>query len=396
VRLRFDGSAILPGHSAGVETFAYGLLGGLAELDRFDLTVDVARSTTEAWRAEVDAPGIRWNEVSVPLTVGSPAGRALRKVLPAGIGSSRLARKAISAVRGRAARPAEDDADVTLYPFHRVPVRTPRSVVTVHDLRAFQPEFANAADVDVVRRNVAAAGAVVASWPHPYRQLTESFPTAAGKAALIPLPAFTPGRPVDAPRDPALLLYPSSTAEHKNHVNLVRAMSVLPGLRLVCPGPLVEPQAGRAAAEVAGRGLGDRVSFPGFVSRGELEQLFARASVVVVPSMWEAASGAVFEAFSWGLPVACADVPPLRAQIDFAGGNAAFFDPADPADMARAVRTVVADRERYAEASRRAGLRLAGRSWREVAADYAAVLDWVGRGRRGPMPVAPFVAGASW
>jgi glycosyltransferase involved in cell wall biosynthesis len=112
--------------------------------------------------------------------------------------------------------------------------------------------------------------------------------------------------------------------------------------------------------------------------------------------MWEAASGAVFEAFSWGLPVACADVPPLRAQIDFAGGNAAFFDPADPADMARAVRTVVADRERYAEASRRAGLRLAGRSWREVAADYAAVLDWVGRGRRGPMPVAPFVAGASW
>lgn len=408
MRINIDASSIIPGRSAGVEAFAYGLIGGLTSLPGHDLEVTIVRGTGADWSQRIretlpagaahDDPGstLRWSEVALPLAGTTGFGGRLRRALPASVRSSRLARRAVTAVRHRAAPAVTDDVP-TLYPFHRVPVRASRPIVTLHDLRGFQPQFRSPADMEVVRDNVARAAAVIVSWPHPYRQALETFPEARDKIALIPLPAFHAHRP-EAPaidRDPGLLLYPSSTAAHKNHATLVSAMSLLPDLRLACPGPLVQPAAGALAAQVDAAGLGGRVSFPGFVSNTQLEQLFARAAAVVVPSLWEAASGAVFEAFSWGVPVACADVAPLRAQVEFAGGEVCFFDPASPEATASAIRRLLADREHYAAQSRRAGARLAARSWTETARDYADVVAWVADGRPGPMPRSSFVAGVA-
>jgi glycosyltransferase involved in cell wall biosynthesis len=132
------------------------------------------------------------------------------------------------------------------------------------------------------------------------------------------------------------------------------------------------------------------VHFTGFIPVGDLEVLYARAGLVVVPSTWEAASGAIFEAFSWGLPVVCADVEPLRAQVEFARGDACFFSPYDPASLAHAVRRAAADRDRYVNASRAAARCLARRTWRDTAKDYADVAAWVAGGGRGPVPRSAF------
>jgi glycosyltransferase involved in cell wall biosynthesis len=282
---------------------------------------------------------------------------------------------------------------VTLYPFHRVPIRTSPAVVTLHDMRTFHPEFYSRSDVEIIRRNVAGAAAVVVSWPHPYHQVLEMFPEAAAKTALIPLPVFH-ARPSGAtPRtDSTTLIYPSSTARHKNHENLIEAMAHLPDLELVCPGPLVEPQASRLKAKVRELSLSSRVHFPGFVSTSELSKLYAEAAAVVVPSMWEAASGAVFEAFSWGLPVACSDVAPLRAQVEFAGAQVSFFDGTDPGSIAAAVRALLADRKRLVVASKLAGQRLGERTWADTGRDYSDVFEWVHRGSLGSIPTSRFVS----
>ncbi|MFY1631807.1 glycosyltransferase [Solwaraspora sp. WMMB335] len=384
MRIRIDASAIVPERSAGVESFAYGLVSGLAA-GADEVEVIVVAGTAERWRQRTGPAPVRWREVQQPFTAIRQSG-GLRRWVPGWVSSSAPARRAVAALRQRANPVPTDDA-VTIYPFHRVPVRAARSVLVLHDLRVFQDEFRSAADQALIRRNVARAAAVVVSWPHPYQQVRELFGQARGRTALIPLPAFHP-RPAGLPArsEPGLLLYPSATARHKNHRTLLAAVAQLPEVRLVCPGPLVDPQATQLRRRAAEPDLAGRVSFTGFVSEGELTALFSRADAVVVPSLWEAASGAIFEAFSWGLPVACADVAPLRAQVEFAGGDVCFFDPHSPRSIRDAIRRLRRERRRYAEASALAGHRLAGRTWADTAADYAAVCRWVADGCRGPIP----------
>ncbi|MEH0936277.1 glycosyltransferase [Micromonospora psammae] len=392
MRIGVDATSIRPGHSAGIEAFTYGLLNGLTQ-GPHQLAVEILAGTADEWRQRVPAEGIAWSEVGVSLRTDNAVGSFLRRHTPRRVQSSVTLRRTVNLVRQWHRPLAATASEVTLYPFSGVPVRADPAVMVLHDLRHFHPEIASPGYRDMISRNVARASAVVVSWPHPYREALEFFPAARDKIALVPLPAFhaAPTRPVTE-TEPGLLVYPSSTAPLKNHATLLEAMALLPECRLVCPGPLVEPQASRLLARAARPDLLGRVSFPGFVTVQELAELYARASAVVVPSLWEAASGAMLEAFSWGLPVACADVDPLRAQLEFTGADAAVFSAKSPESLARAVRRILHDRDHYAEASRRAGARLADRTWADTAADYAAVLDWVTAGRPGPIPRSPFAA----
>ncbi|MEU5564184.1 glycosyltransferase [Micromonospora musae] len=393
MRVRVDVTPIRPGHSAGVATFSTGLLNGLVEGTDHDLAVTALQGTTETWRRLIPSDRPVWSEATIALRTDNRVGDLLRRCTPRRVHTSLAVRRVINIIRQRARPTGTDDADVTLHPFHCVPLGSGPSVVVVHDLRHLHPELGSPGYRTVIADNIARAEAVVVSWPHPYQQLRELFPEAREKTVLIPPPTFQPApdRSVAEP-EPDLLIYPSSTGPHKNHRTLLEAMTLLPGYRLVCPGPLLQPEAKRLLTRITEPDLRGRVTFPGYVSTAELNGLYARANAMVMPSLWEAASGPAFEAFSWGLPLVCADVEPLRAQLAFVDGEAGLFSPTDPADLARAVRHVLDAREHYAAASVRAGRRLAGRTWIGAARDYAAVLEWVASGRPGPIPRSDFVA----
>ncbi|WCN83506.1 glycosyltransferase [Micromonospora sp. LH3U1] len=392
MKVAVDASPIRPGHAAGLEAFTYGLLTGMAADTSCDLRVNVLRGTQAQWEGQVPATRIAWTEVAQPLRSDNPAGQLLRRWTPRAMRNSLAVRTAVNAVRQRSVV-RHSDVDVTLFPFHCAPIGSGTSVVVLHDLRHLGVEFHAPGFAAVIRENVARAAAIVVTWPHPYQEALRLFPEAAERTVLIPTPTFqpAPGRAHTRP-EPGLLVYPSSTAEHKNHATLLEAMALLPDCRLICPGPLVEPEASRLLSRAALPDLRGRVSFPGFVSLDELNAIYARADAVVVPSLWEAASGAMLEAFSWGLPVACADVEPLLAQLEFNRAEATVFRAKDPRSLADAVRRLLGDRERYAAASRRANERLAGRTWEATGRDYLDVLRWAAQGGSGPVPRSPFVA----
>ncbi|MEV6799308.1 glycosyltransferase [Micromonospora rifamycinica] len=392
MRITVDATPIRPGHAAGVEAFTYGLLTGMTTDGSHDLRVNVLRGTVDQWRGQVPAAQVGWNEVVQPLRSDTPPGQLLRRWTPTRVRDSVAVRRAVNAVRQRSV-PRQRGSDVTLYPFHSAPIGSGPSVVVVHDLRHLHAAFHAPGFAAVVRENVARASALVVTWPHPYRETLRLFPEAAERTALIPTPTFQPAPDRAAARpEPGLLVYPSSTATHKNHATLLEAMALLPQCRLVCPGPLVEPEASRLLARAALPDLRGRVSFPGFVTLDELNALYARADAVVIPSLWEAASGAMLEAFSWGLPVACADAEPLLAQLEFTGAEAAVFRATEPASLAEAVQRLLADRAHYADAARHANRRLAARTWTATGDDYLNVLRWVAQGRPGPMPRSAFAA----
>jgi glycosyltransferase involved in cell wall biosynthesis len=335
----------VPGLSGGIENVAYGLIQGLAKhlSDDESLTVVIPRGTEAAWRQELGDTDTKLNLVSTWSTasVGRRGGVISR--VKAALRWSPLVRPVVNRLRhAGAARRVGAEIDAWLFPYHRMPVRVHPSVVVVHDLRVLQPEFEHEQEKRQLLDTIERASVIVTAWRHPAQMIADEVPAAARKLRVIPLPVLRPGK---APRSRSTddgrihLLYPAATSTHKNHDRLIEAMSLLPEhYMLTCPGPPIEPDFARLKTLVKSRGLLSRVDFPGYVTQQRLAQLYADADCVVLPTLWEAGSDPLLEAAFLGLPIACADIEPLRMQLEELGTAAAVFDPYNPADIADAIK----------------------------------------------------------
>jgi glycosyltransferase involved in cell wall biosynthesis len=139
-------------------------------------------------------------------------------------------------------------------------------------------------------------------------------------------------------------LYPAQTWPHKNHLRLLEAMALVRE-RFGYTIPLVA--CGRKsdfAAEIERHArklsLGGALHLVGFVEPEQLQALYGMARCVVVPSLFEAASFPLWEAFRNRVPAACANVTSLPEQ---AGDAALLFDPRDTRGMADALARVWGD-----------------------------------------------------
>jgi glycosyltransferase involved in cell wall biosynthesis len=128
---------------------------------------------------------------------------------------------------------------------------------------------------------------------------------------------------------PRFLFYPAYAWPHKNHFALFRALARMRdedglSVSLVCTGG-----ESACAAELLSdrRALGSTRRCSGSViSPADLRAPFELCDGVVVPTLFEAASGPVWEAFVAGAPAACSNVTSLPAQVgdaaSLAGGAA--------------------------------------------------------------------------
>jgi glycosyltransferase involved in cell wall biosynthesis len=80
--------------------------------------------------------------------------------------------------------------------------------------------------------------------------------------------------------------------------------------------------------------------FTGYVPDRQLAALYRACELFVFPSLYEGAGLPILEAMSCGAPVAASGV---SAMPELLGDPAATFDPADPPDIARSIREVLAD-----------------------------------------------------
>jgi len=117
-------------------------------------------------------------------------------------------------------------------------------------------------------------------------------------------------------------------------------------------------------------GLSDRVDFLGHAGEEQLEALYARASVLLFPSLEEGFGFPVLEAMARGLPV----VASSRSSLPEICGDAALLaDPTDVTGLAEACRRILDDPALSADLAAR-GLRQAARfSWEKAARETLAV-----------------------
>lgn len=205
------------------------------------------------------------------------------------------------------------------------------------------------------------------------------------KVRAIPLgvgAAFHPiadQRALEATRErlglpPQFLLFVGRIFPNKNFGNLVKALAKV---REQLPLPLVVAGGVRWKYEkdlavVQELGLTDQIMFLDFVTQQDLVHLYNLARCFVYPSFYESFGLAQVEAMACGCPVVAANTGALP---EIAGDAAAFCDPHDPSDIARAILGVAGDDAVRSDRSARGLARASEYTWERCARETLGVLE---------------------
>jgi len=173
------------------------------------------------------------------------------------------------------------------------------------------------------------------------------------------------------------IFYPAQHWRHKNHLNLIKAVSLLKrkkNLRapLVFTGE-INQRFDFLYKAIRSSGLEKDVKLLGNVPFGELPVLYKLATLMVMPSLHESNSLPVMEALSVGCAVAASNIEPnMELNVDNA---ITIFDPNDPEDMAEKIRSLW-ENAALREGKIKLGQRSAqGFSWEKTAHDYISIFE---------------------
>ncbi|MCS6848706.1 MAG: glycosyltransferase family 1 protein [Anaerolineae bacterium] len=166
------------------------------------------------------------------------------------------------------------------------------------------------------------------------------------------------------------ILFVGTLEPRKNLSTLLRALARLPAeVRLVVVGAVGwrNEALGDVAREL---GVADRVTFAGWVSDDELDALYCRARLLVMPSLSEGFGLPVLEAMSRGTPVVCSSAGSLP---EIAADAALLHEPMDDAELAQHIHALWMDDALHAEYARRGLARAQRFSWARAARETLAV-----------------------
>ncbi len=207
--------------------------------------------------------------------------------------------------------------------------------------------------------------------------LFRPMPDTVERAAAVAHARQRHGLPLDRP----LILYVGGISPHKNLDGLLRAMKLSAGTDAASPwhlalvGDFTRDSFLSCHAElvslVAELGLGERVTFTGFVDDDDLVLLYNSATMLVLPSFSEGFGLPVLEAMACGLPVAVSNRYSLPEIVGDAG---LLFDPSSPAQMARAIDRLLGDAPLRLAQRERGLLRTADYSWHAGARTMMRIL----------------------
>ena len=164
-------------------------------------------------------------------------------------------------------------------------------------------------------------------------------------------------------------------SEQKRFEDLLSAISKLPDpnaakLTIVGDGPL----RGSLASQAARLGLGQQVTFKGWVHRDDLAQAYRDADVFVLPSSDEGMSNALLEAMASGLAVVGTEIAGT-SEVVIEGQTGLLVPVGDVDALSGALRRLIEDREKT-EALGSAGRARAEQhyDWDKAAAAYEELL----------------------
>lgn len=176
---------------------------------------------------------------------------------------------------------------------------------------------------------------------------------------------------------PLTVLFVGNLVARKGLDTLVRGLARVGGdWRLTVVGEPADPDyADSVHRLVERRGLADRVRFTGWLDDDALADRFAAAHLLAVPSTHEGFGMAYLEGMGFGLPAIAAAAGGASDLV--ADGKTGFLvEPGDAEEIARAIGSLVDDRDRLADMGIAARRRYERHpTWDDTAGRIRAVLD---------------------
>jgi glycosyltransferase involved in cell wall biosynthesis len=265
------------------------------------------------------------------------------------------------------------------------------SVYTPHDLQhLLYPQYFSQSDL-ISREVIFPAGCrfahtVIAGTQWVKEDIARRYQIDDEKIQVIPWAASTQfcEQPTDAELaevagryrlETPFAIFPANTWPHKNHLRLIEAIAHLRDtrglvVRLVCTGAMLTEHWRRIETRIQELNLAAQVKFLGFVSDKDLRALYRLAQFLVMPTLYEADSNPIHEAWYEDLPVASSNVTALPDQVKDAG---LLFDPKDVGSMANAMARLATEEGLRADLRQRGRRRMADFDWERTAKAYRAV-----------------------
>ncbi len=237
-------------------------------------------------------------------------------------------------------------------------------IITMHDLQEFHlPEnFSSGERIHRAINNHKAiydSDKIIVSFNHIKNDIVKYFKVEESKISVCPPPFadnwFTTNQETSWETlankysiSKKYLLYPAATWQHKNHIRLLEAvknvLSIVPDIHLICTGNQTN-YFSTIQKKIDELGLKSSVKFLGIISEEDLIGLYKNASLVVIPTLYEAGSGPLYEAMRYRAPVICSNVTSLPETID---NDEFIFNPKNIHDIAEKIISCLTN-ENYKE-----------------------------------------------
>jgi glycosyltransferase involved in cell wall biosynthesis len=397
---------VIPGEQGGTVQSTQGLVRSLGQLDGPEQYILAAQTPDQRdWIAQYCGPSqevrlrnpgaqrraTAWKEIRQAKTAKSLVKSVLRPAL-----------NSVRQVTGRLtprvpAVPVSDGyyeslgCDLLHFPTQPFEVCGLPTIYNPHDLQHLHyPQFFSAEQL-VQRETVYRAACnysqvVVVGSEWIKQDVIRQYGTHPDKLQVIPwaaptshYPAINPAvidetmRRLDLPA--AFALYPAVTWPHKNHLRLLEAMAILrdrEGLvvNLVLTGSKYESHWPLVQNRIRELNLEKQVRVLGFLPEKDLRAVYQTAQFLVLPSLFEADSCPIHEAWAEGLPVASSDIRPLADQVGDAG---LLFDAKSVPAIASALRSMWCDAELRERLQGLGHRRSQDYSWERTAKAFRAV-----------------------
>jgi glycosyltransferase involved in cell wall biosynthesis len=370
-------------HLTGNEVYIRGLLGGFAEIDRrSEFIAYLSEPGAERWIPERFA--VRRVSANPYARLGWDLGRLIRADSPDLI-----------------------HVQYTAPLLARVP-----TIVTVHDVSFLEhPEYFTGTRRSQLRltvgQSVKRAARILTVSEFSRDAILSAYDIAPEKVHAIPNAANPEFRVIGRERaqravrdrlhfDAPFIFSVGDLQPRKNQIGLIAAFSRLltecPQLKhdLVLTGKETwfTPKVLEAARAC---GFASRIHFTGFVSDGDLLELYNACDCFVFPSFYEGFGLPILEAMACGRAVACSNTSSMPEVADGAG---LLFDPHQSGEITRALKDILLDSELRARMERLGLQRAASFTWKKSARATLDVYKDVVNLARGAKPprVRPAVA----
>ncbi len=174
------------------------------------------------------------------------------------------------------------------------------------------------------------------------------------------------------------IFYPANTWPHKNHLNLLKAYSILKNqyqtkLKLVFTGDSKQRKK-EIDDYIAGNHLEDDIIYLGYIPQEDMPYIFACATIMAFPSVFEGFGIPLVEAMKARVAVACSKCGSIP---EVANDAALYFDAYNPRDIAEKLHRLEIDVQLRDELIQK-GKKVAGQySWKKCAEKTVHYLEQI-------------------